>query len=341
MAKRTPKYKNHVFTAIKAAKMSIEMFNRVDVGHYQQAALIFNSQAWELLSKAICIKGKQSIIYKNGNSFTAEKSINLIQHKFGKITSEENKTIQQIISLRNEALHNILPEVDQEIITHLMYFSLRCFHKVLKENFKSYFSGFDKNYLSISFKDHTFYSHKATKLMALSKKFSSDKNRLLYLLDRGCKFAEKEENEKMEEYDHWKQKIKKLPRKSRVSRHLSLYDYINSQDDVRFIPVEVSRGYKPEVEVKKSKNPLSPVLIKKSDPNIDFPHLTGEIANKIGKNLNFTAKALNKLGMKENREYCAKIRTNKSGGAVYKYNDKALNFIKNYLETHPDFNPYR
>ena len=50
------KYQYHVQTAINAAKLSIEMFNRVDGVHSDQAAIIFNAQAWELLAKAVLIK---------------------------------------------------------------------------------------------------------------------------------------------------------------------------------------------------------------------------------------------------------------------------------------------
>ena len=174
-----------------------------------------------------------------------------------------------------------MPEIDQEIITHLLYFSLKTFHRILKEKFKTYFSEFDKNFLAISFKDYTFYSHRVSKLLSHSKKFGNENNKTLYLLDRACEYAENETHGSMKNYEKWKEKIKKLPRKSRVSRHLSVYDYITKQEDVRFIPVSVARGYKPEIEIKKTRDPLAPVLIKKTDPNVDYPHFTSDIAEKI------------------------------------------------------------
>lgn len=160
MRKRVPKYRYHILTAINAAKMSIEMFNKVDSKHSDQAALIFNAQAWELFAKGICIRRNNNIYNKDGSTITAESAVNRLQHQHGLINSEENKTIQQVISLRHEAIHGILPNIDEEIITHLMYYSLRTFHRLLKENFRTYFSNFDKNYLSIAFKEYTFYSHK-------------------------------------------------------------------------------------------------------------------------------------------------------------------------------------
>lgn len=341
MGVRTPKYRNHVITSIKAAKLSIEMFNRVDNEHSKQAALIFNSQSWELLAKGLLIRNKININNNDGTTITAEKAVNKLFHQFKIISQEENKTIQQIISLRNEALHGILPEIDQEIITHLLYFSLKTFHRILKEKFKTYFSEFDKNFLAISFKDYTFYSHRVSKLLSHSKKFGNENNKTLYLLDRACEYAENETHGSMKNYEKWKEKIKKLPRKSRVSRHLSVYDYITKQEDVRFIPVSVARGYKPEIEIKKTRDPLAPVLIKKTDPNVDYPHFTSDIAEKINKNLSFVSKMARKLNMIENPDYCTKVKTNRSGGGLPKYSDKALNYIKDYLLKHPDFNPYR
>jgi len=341
MGKRIPKYRYHILTAINAAKMSIEMFNKIDVRHRIQSALIFNAQAWELFAKGICIRKKSNIYKKNGATITAEKAINRLQHQFRLINSEENKTIQQIVSLRNEATHGILPDIDEEIITHLMYYSLRTFHRLLKENFKTYFSNFDRNYLSITFKEYTFYSHKVSRLLKSVKKFDQGKNRLLYLLDRACDFAKTDKVSGMVNYEKWKEKIKKLPKKSRISRHLSIYDYLNKQENIRFIPVQVAKGYKPEIEIKKTKNPLSPVLVKKTDPNIDYPHLTSDLARKFNKKIYFISKAVRKLKIIDNSSYCTRIRTSRSGTGTPKYSDKALNYLKDYFEKHPDFNPYR
>ena len=111
---RRMKYHYHVQTAINAAKLSIEMFNRVDATHSDQAAIIFNAQAWELLAKAVLIKRRANILEADGKSISGEKAVTRLEHILHKISREENQTIQQIISLRNEALHNIYPELDQE-----------------------------------------------------------------------------------------------------------------------------------------------------------------------------------------------------------------------------------
>lgn len=341
MSRGAPKYKNHVTTAIDAAKLSIESFNKISGLLPTQQAIVANCLSWELLGKGFLMRKGYNIYNSDGTTIGAEKVINLLQHKYQAINSEENKTLQQITSLRNEALHGILPNIDHEIITHLLYFSCKTFHGFLKQHFKSYYKDFDKNFLAISFRDYTFYSDKVSKLLAKAKEFNNDRNRLLYLLDRGVDFAGSPRKKAMIKYDSWKDKIRKLPRKSRVSRHLSIYRYLNKQEDIRLIPVHVARGYKPEVQLTKTSNPLAPVIVKKSDPNVDFPHLTSDVASKLGKSLSFVAKTARKLKIIDNDIYCSRIRTSRSGMGVPKYNDKALNFIKDYLQKHSDFNPFR
>ncbi|MDD3491742.1 MAG: hypothetical protein PHG13_02175 [Candidatus Pacebacteria bacterium] len=340
MVNPVPKYRYHVLTSIKAAKLSIEMFNRIDSEHSNQAALIFNSQSWELLAKGLLIRNKINIYNSDGTTITVEKAVNKLFHQLKLLSLEENKTMQQTISLRNEALHGILPKIDQEIIIHLLYFSLYTFHRILKEKFKTYFSDFDKNFLAISFKEFTFYSHKVSKLLSNSKLLGNKNNKLLYLLDRACEFSEKKTSGRMKSYDKWKESIRKLPRKSRISRHLSIYDYIMKQEDIRFIPVVVARGYKPEIEIKKTKDPLAPVLIKKTDLNIDYPYFTTDLSEKLNKNRSFISRMVRKLNIIEDLDYCTKIKISRSGNGLPKYNDKALNYLKDYLIKHPDFNPY-
>lgn len=342
MRTRIPKYRYHVTTAIDAAKLSIEMFNRVTLEHSQQAALIFNAQAWELLSKGILIREKKNIYNPNGTTITAEQAVNRLQYVLNLLSPEENQTIQQVISLRNEAMHGILPVLDPEIAVHLMYFSLRTFHRILKEKFRSYFPSFDKNYLSIAFRDHTFYSHKVSKLLAKSRKFGTADNRILYLLDRAVDFAMRPSSSKPIEYKRWKGSIQNMPRKARVSRHLKIYRYINAQDDVRFVPIHVARGYRPEIQVARTRNPLAPVLITKTDPNVDYPLFTKDIAEKLGRNISFVARTARKLGMITSSEYCTRIKlTRKDAAGLPKYNQKALDFMRSYLEQHPDFSPYK
>lgn len=337
---REPRYKNYVLTAISAAKLAIEMFNRVDGMHVQHATLILNSQAWELLAKGIWTRKKKSIYLKNGKTHTAEKVVNTLFHQWKITSKEENETILQIISLRNEALHDTLPEIDEEILMHLLYYSTKTFHRVLNENFKTYAKEFDRNFLSISFTEHTHFTHKVQNLLKHSKNFKSRENKLLYLLDRACDFARNDTDDVMKNHRVWQNKIKKLPKGSRVARHLSIYEHMNAQNAVRFVPIEVKRGHQAVITAQKTKDPLAPVLIKKTDPEKDFPHFTSDLVRLLGKNQNFVARTCSSLKMKDNPDYCYLQPQSKGGNKIPRYSDSALCYLRDFLNKHPEFNPY-
>ncbi|NTW90084.1 MAG: hypothetical protein HGB37_04230 [Candidatus Moranbacteria bacterium] len=338
---RAPRYRNYVVTAIDAAKLSIEMFNRVEGSHIQHATLIFNAQAWELLAKGIWIKKKENIYSRKQRTHTAEKVVNTLYHKWRIITKEEDQTILEVISLRNEALHDSLPRIDEEILMHLLYYSTKTFHRVLNETFRAYAKDFDRNFLSISFTENTHFAHRVQGLLKHSKSFRTQENKLLYLLDRACKFAENDTVNEMKSAEDWKNDIKKLPKGSRVARHLPIYDYMNKQEMVRFVPVEVKRGHQPIISTQKTKDPQAPVLVQKTDPEIDFPHFTSDLVRILGKSQSFIAKAGSVLGIKGNREYCYLQPQSKGGNKTPRYSDKALNYLKDYFDKHPDFNPYK
>lgn len=342
MKKRSSKYAYHIQTSISAAKLSIEMFNRVDAMHSDQASVIFNAQAWEMLSKALLLKNGHDINESDGKSITAEKAVNKLEHILKIISREENQTIQQIVSLRNEALHNVYPKLEQEIITHLIYYSLKTFHRIVLNNFKNHAPLIDKNYLSVAFKETTFYSHKLNKLFKSSKNYSSENNKALYILDRACAFAENENKNSYSSYEEWKKGIKSKPKKSRIAMHLSVYDYIGNQDNVRIVPVEVKKGYKAEVIVEKTKrqNDAISVLVKKSDPDKDYPYLVSELATKIGKSLYFIQQLVIKLKLRGNKDFHTSIKTGKKS-VTQKYSDKTLSFLKEYIDKNPHWSPYK
>ena len=338
MAKISQKALDFAKTAINAAKLSIEMFNRVEPIHWKESVVMLNAQSWELLLKGILLKKKISIYETDGKTITSEKALNKSLYNLKLLNIEQAKTIAQIISLRNEATHNLLPMIDDEILTHLMYFSITTFNDLVKKEFKILKSTFEKSYLSIALGSHTFYSNKVEKLFKHSRKFNSQENHLLFLLDRGCEFVEIEANQNLKTKGEWKNKLSKLSKKSRVAYHLSVYDYISKQDNVRLVPVHVGRGQSASINVHPSKNPNAPFVIKKTDPNKDYPHFTSDIANKLGKSQSFIAIMAKKLKIKTNEQYCYLHKSKSS--VLPKYSDKALNYIKDYLEKNPSYSPF-
>lgn len=339
MAKTSKQALDFARTAINAAKLSVEMFNRVEPPHWKESVLMLNAQAWELLLKGVLIKKKQSIYETDGKTITAEKSLNKTFYILHLLSAEDAKTVGQIISLRNEATHALLPLVDDEIMTHLIYFSITAFNKLVKNEFRILSGSFEKNYLSIALGNHTFYSNKVEKLFKYSRSKNTEQNHLLFLLDRGCEFLDSAANIKMKSRELWDKKIKQLPKKARVAMHLSVYNYINTQENIRLVPVHMTRGQNASVNVHPSKNPNAPILIKKTDPNKDFPHFTSDVAKITGKNPSFIAKMAKDLNIKSNEDYCYLHKT--KSGQNPKYSDKGLNYIKNYLEKNYTYNPYK
>jgi hypothetical protein len=340
---RIPKYRDHILTSIDAAKLSIEMFNRVDAIHSRQASIIFNAQAWELFAKGILIKNKVNIFNKDGTSLAGEISVHKLFSRFHILKEVENQTIQQVFSLRNEAMHHILSDIPDEILTHLMYFSLKIYHQLLKQQFPSYFKNFDKNYLSISFKENTHYSHRVKQLYAFSKKAKSPNNHLLYLLDRACKYgSESDDTVGMVAYADWQKEIKSKSKKARISKHLSIYDYTQVQDDVRFIPLETPKGHGANIEVRKAKKQSEAlsVLIKRSNPETDYPFLTSDIARLINQSTFFVTKLAEKLKFDGNAEFKTIIKTGKSS-TTKKYSNKALERMRAWLEVNQNWSPYK
>lgn len=339
MAKTSQQVLKFATTAINAARLSIEMFNRIDPPHWKESVLIFNSQAWELLLKALLLKKKIAVYETDGKTITAEKALNKIHYVLGLLTKEEAKTIGQIISLRNQSMHDVLPDIDGEIMTHLMYFSTNTFNNLIKKEFKSLKNSFEKNYLSVALGNHTFYTNRIEKLFKYSRKQSTEENKILFLLNRGCEFVDDASNTQMKTKKTWDADIKTLPKKSRVAMHLSIYDYINKQENVRFVPVHLSRGYAADVNVHPSKNPNAPVLIKKTDPNVDYPIFTNDMAKILEKSQNYVAIMAKKLKIKENEDYCYIHKTKK--GQTPQYSQKCVNYLIKYLDDHPDYNPFK
>jgi hypothetical protein len=82
------------------------------------------------------------------------------------------------------------------------------------------------------------------------------------------------------------------------------------------------------------------VLVRKTDIEADYPLLTKELAGKIGKNQNWTAKALTILGMKGDPKYHQSVRAS-AKSLIHRYSASAESALRSKLVTDPNFNPYR
>lgn len=82
-----------------------------------------------------------------------------------------------------------------------------------------------------------------------------------------------------------------------------------------------------------------PVVVKRTDLEVDYPYLTRELGEKMGKNQIWTARALSRVGLKGDPKYHQKIRAS-STSHVQRYSPAALQGLKEKLKDDPSYNPY-
>lgn len=332
-------YNLYAKRAIDSAIYAIEMFNRPYHENRIEMTVVNLAVGWELIGKAYLLKQGAKITNKCGWYFEGEKILNKLGNEYKVISPEELSTLQQIVSLRNESIHGLLPELSEGVLAHLVYYSLKSFHDFVSKHFSSYSPKINRNFLAVSFKRVYTYSHKMSKTLSRIRKISKDDEKELYLLERGLYFAEKG---KWLRYDDWYDQLKKSRTKRYPSKDFLLYRYINQHESVVFIPVEAPKGHGANVTISKIKGTGNnlPVHIVKSDPNKDYPYFTSDIAEKLGKNTSFVATLAKKLNIKGQEPYSMLMRYTRSGGRTPKYSDQGLSYLSDYLKKHPDFSPY-
>lgn len=317
-----------------AAESAIDMFNRVRNPYRNEASLILLTNAWELLAKAVLVQRKESIRKgQRGETISAEMAVLRLQNK-KLLKQDQAETIQQIISLRHAATHHLLPNVPDEVMQHLLFFSCKFFRELVKQIFPSHLKDMSDNYLSMAFSDLTTYADKVRKSVSRVKKSPGDK-RLVWLLERGIQFDGSA-------YLTEKQFEHKYKGKNKVMPHLGLSSFIRGTDMVRIVPIEAPRNFTADVTLRKgsAKDSSLPVVIKKTDLETDYPFLTKELGEKVGRHVTWAAKAAKVLGMKGDPKYHLAIRSSKSG-SVQRYSQAAVQKLQEHLKANPEFDPYR
>lgn len=316
-----------------AAETAIDSFNRVRHPYRDETTLILLTNAWELLAKAILVQARETITKgQRGDTVSAEMAVSKLLHR-KELEKHEAETIQQIFSLRNAAAHYYLPPVPDEVMHHLLFFACKFFREVVSRHFKNHAKDLDQSYLSLSFSDLTTYADKVQKLVSHVKKNDADK-KLAWLLERGIAFDGNQ-------YITEKQFEAKYRGKKRIMPYLSINKYLRNADMIRIVPVEAPRNYTADISLRKGspKDASLPVVVKRTDLERDYPYLTKELANEIGKGLNFVAKSAQDLGLKGNPTYHQAIRSSKSGG-VQRYSEAAKQFLQKKFADDPEYSPY-
>lgn len=319
--------------AILASEEALGSFNRANSRYKTESCLILLSNAWELLAKAVIIKRHLSITSSApGSTIAAETAIRRLREQ-GFLDENQEGCIQQLVSLRNHAAHNVLPPVADEILYHLVFYSCKFFRQVLEKSFPSHKKKLTDNYLSLSFGDLTTYADKVQKLVGQIRRNEQSK-KLVWLLERGVTFDGTEYINQRKFEDQFRDKRKVLPQ-------LGLNTFLKNTDMVRVVAVQAPKNFTADITLRKGDRADAslPVVIKRTNVEADYPYLTKEIADKVGKNANFIATTIKFLGLKGNNQFHQPVRASRTG-VIHRYSHAALERIDRYLRENPSFNPY-
>jgi len=129
-------YLQYIEKSLSSALSAIDAFNSVFDEHKIETTLILKTRAWELLGKALLLKNRISIVHDDkGRTLSAEQVVSKLQHQLQILDENQAHHVQQIISLRNEAVHGILPIIPAEILHHLFYFSCKFYKNIITKHF--------------------------------------------------------------------------------------------------------------------------------------------------------------------------------------------------------------
>lgn len=310
-----------------SAISSIELFNRPRAKDRVSLSLIANVRAWEQLGKAFLLKKRENIYINGDRSYSATKLIRILQSKYNEITPGEAETIQQIISLRDEATHSDLDFVPDDLAAHLLYFSLKSFKNFLKKHFPSYSKEINANFISINFQPVYTFGARVNKI--LNSEGALKNNRLLFLLERGIHNAQRDTEMN---YKDWIAKIRSLRGRRITKSALLLKKYAAEHDNVLFITVEAPSKYgKADVTLSKGRHGAKTrITVVSSDPEETHPYLTWELAAKLKRGRNVALKAIKELGLKGNKDYHLAIRSSRNS-FVQRYSELALSKLKEHF----------
>lgn len=335
MTKRSRREYLQLLDAAKAAAESaIDAFNRVRHPYRQQATLMLLANAWELLGKAVLVHGRESIARgQRGETISGEVAVFRLQQK-KHLDENQAQTVQQVISLRHSAVHHVLPAIPDEVMHHLLYFSCKFFRDLVAKLFPTHAKDLDAHYLSLSFSDLTTYADKVQRSVARVRKSPSEK-RLVWLLERGIRFDGSA-------YLSEAQFERTYKGKRRVMPHLAISRFIRTTDMVRVVPIQAPRNFTADIRLRKgsARDTTLPVLIQKTDVESDYPYLTRELGEKIGKNQNWVARAVAVMKLKDDQKYHQAVRAS-INSVVHRYSEAALAQLEAKLSSQPTFNPYR
>ena len=333
MAMQRREYLQLLDASKSAVELAVDCFNRVHNPYRNESTLILLTNAWELLAKAVLVQRHQSIRRgQRGETIGPEVAVARLKD-LKLLDANQAETIQQVVSLRHAAVHHVLPPLVDEIMHHLLFFACKFFRETVQVVFPAHVRDLPGSFLSLSFVELTTYADKVQKSISKARRSPADR-RLVWLLERGIAF---DGNAYLTE----KQVAAQYKGKKKISPYLRLGDFVRQADMVRIVPVEAPKNFTADVTLRKgsSRDATLPVVVRKTDLEADYPFLTGELAGKIGRSQNWTAKALAVLNLKGDSKYHQPVRTSTSSH-VQRYSAAALQELQSHIAANPNFNPY-
>lgn len=316
-----------------ASETALDLYNQIRNPYRNESTLMLLTNAWELLAKAVLLKNHRLIAGKDGRTISAEKAVHQLG-VLGVLDRRQVQTVQQIISLRNEAAHHVLPPLPDELMHHLLFYAAKFFRRVVAAQFPAHVKDIPVNTLTLSFGDMTTYADRVQKAVSRARR-SKDDSRLVWLLERGLAFDGTG-------YLTEKQVAAKYKDKHRILPNLELGEFVREVDMVRIVPIEAPKNFTADIALRKGKSTdiSLPVVMKRTDVEVDYPYLTTDVGDLVGRGTYWVAKAAQHLGLKGDDRYHQEIRTSKSG-SVHRYSCVAVQRLKQHLAEEPDFHPFK
>ena len=110
---------------------------------------------------------------------------------------------------------------------------------------------------------------------------------------------------------------------------------------IRIVPVQAPRNFTADISLRKGSAADSslPVLVKKTDIEVDYPLLTRELGLKVGKSQNWAARAVTVLNLKGDPKYHQPVRAGQKA-LIHRYSAAAEAALREKLVAEPGFDPY-
>ncbi len=145
--RRRREYLQLLDAAKAASETAIDSFNHQRNPYRNESTLLLLTNAWELLAKAVLLKKHKSIADRQGRTISAEKAVHQLG-VLGVLDRRQVGTVQQVISLRNEAAHHVLPPLAEELMHHLMFYAVKFSRQVIADQFPAHLKDLPANTLS-------------------------------------------------------------------------------------------------------------------------------------------------------------------------------------------------